>query len=75
MEGPIAEEGLSDRVGMRQLPGGGERLALPHLGLLRVAEGEERLREPEQADYARVDGVDEARAPVSHRVVEGERAL
>ena len=75
MEGPIAEEGLGDRVGMGQLPSEGEHLTLPHPGLLRVAEGEERLGEPEQADHARVDGVDEARAPVPHGVVEGEPAF
>ena len=75
MEGRIVEEGLSDRVGMSQLPGGGERLALPHPGLLRVAEDKERLGEPEEADHARVDGVDKARVPVPHGIVEGERTL
>ena len=48
MEGPIAEQGLRDRVGMGERSGGGDRLALPRPCLLGVAEGEERVGEPVQ---------------------------
>ena len=37
MEGPITEEGLTHRVGMSQLPSGGERLVAPRSGLSWIA--------------------------------------
>ena len=54
MKGPIAEDGLSDRVGMGQLVGRGECLVAPRPGLFRVAKPEKRMGKPVQADYARV---------------------
>ena len=54
-------EGDGQRVGMGQLAGVGERLAVPRPGLLRIAEDDEHVGEPGQAHHARVDGVDEGR--------------
>jgi hypothetical protein len=74
-EGPIAEERLSDRIGMGECPGKVECLVAPRPGQPWIAEDEKRMGQPVQADHTRVDGVDEPRLPVSDGIVEGEPAL
>src|SRR4051794_41616943 len=43
--------------------------------LLRVSENEVQMRQPGQAHHPGIDRINEARAPVPHRIVEGERRL
>ena len=66
--------GVRQRVGMSQLPSVSKRLAALRPSLVRVTLHKQRVGKPVQANHARVEGVNEARAPVASGLVEREPA-
>ena len=67
--------GNSRRPGMLKLTDMGRYPTAIGQSLLRVSENESQMRQPRQSHHPGIDCVNETRAPVPHRIIEGERCL